>query len=397
MRALGAVAGFAMIIAGLLTGCTPSAAEPEETGPEATLRVHAGSATIARAASADADQAIAAASGAEVSPGDVVTTVGDDAMIDISWSDGAITRLGPDTTFTVGDPAATLGSRGQQRGGLSWNRTTDGDGYAIDVVGVGRARDRGELFVVDCRIDPCRVLASGGRGGDGSITSVRRTGVETVVDSSRLATWSSLMADEWARVSSELDREAGLPPVEDLFADADPSRGVLDGAFDVVRTGVAAECTGPRCAELVLLQPGQVRNLEFVFHEDCDTGGVCASRVDTQTINTTDGSIIDTTTDLVSGAESYTWGTDDTIPVCIWQYADGTTVDVGSARNVVRWEVRPTAAEVRDGRFVVTELRGRAWGSLETVEPPGTEFPGCEAYLVEWAGESDLVLTKRGD
>jgi hypothetical protein len=396
MRALGTMVGIAAVVASVLTGCAPPATEPDEAGPSATLQVHAGSATIESGDSAA--PSVAPASGTEVAPGDVVTTVGDDAMIDIAWSDGAVTRLGPDTAFTVGDPAAVLGSRGEQRGGLTWNRAAaDDDDYAIDVVGAGRTRDRGELFVVDCRADPCRVLASGGLGGDGSVTSVRRTGVETVVDSSRLATWSSLMSDEWARLSNELDVKAGLTPVEDLFADADPSRGVLEGTFDVVRTGVESECTGSQCDALVLLQPGQVRNLEFVFHEDCDADGVCASRVDTQTINTSDGSIIDTTTDLVSGADTYTWGTDDTIAVCIWQYADGTTVDVGSARNAVRWEVRPTAAEVRDGRFMVTELRGRAWGSLETVEPPGAEFPGCEAYLLEWTGESDLVLTKRGD
>lgn len=399
MRALGAAAGVVGIVLGLLTACAPAPEPAEVAGPEAVLKIHAGSASVIRGtgdddAAAGESDATVAASGTSLAEGDEVTTQGADAMVDVTWSDGAITRLGPDTVFTVGDPAAPLGSRGQQEGGLTWNRAADTD-YSIDVAGAERARDRGELFVIDCRLDPCRVLASGGSGGDGSITSLRRTGVVTVVDSSRLATWNSLMADEWAQASNEIDRKAGLPPVEDLFADADPSRGVLEGTFDVVRTGVASECTGATCDQLVLLKPGEVRRLTFVFHDDCDDSGACQSRVDTQAINTTDGSVIDSTVELVSGAETYTWGTDDTLPVCIWQNADGSTQDVGSARNVIRWEVEPTAAEVRDGRFVVTELRGRARGSLETLEVPGPQFPGCEAFVVEWSGESELVLTKR--
>ncbi len=395
MRAWGAAVAVAVVTAGLLAGCSP-AVEKEPKGPDAELRVHAGSATVDASASG-AGASRAAATGEVIHAGDRIVTSGAAAMIDIVWSDGAVTRLGPDTVFTVGDPASPLGSRGRQDGGVTWNRTAEATAYAIDVDGAGRTRDRGELFVVDCRAEPCRILASGGVGGDGSLTSVRRTGVETVVDSARLASWGELLADEWAQKSAQVDAESGLPAVEDLFADADPSRGVLEGTFDVVRTGVKRSCTGAPCADLVLLEPGEVRNLTFVFHQDCAAGERCEARVDTQTINTTDGSIIDTTTQLVAGAEAYTWGTDDTLPVCIWQYADGTTRDVGSAANSVRWEVRPTAAEVRDGRFVVTELRGRAWGSLETLEPPGPEFPGCEAFLVEWTGESDLVLTKRGD
>lgn len=396
MRAWGAAVAVAVVIAGLCVGCSPTP-EEEPDGPRAELRVHAGDATVESSTAGPDGAARAAETGDDVDAGDRIVTAGPEAMVDVVWSDGAVTRLGPGTAFTVGDPAAPLGSRGRQDGGVTWNRTAEVDAYAIDVDGTGRTRDRGELFVVDCRAEPCRILASGGAGGDGSLTSLRRTGVETVVDSARLTTWGELMADEWAEASAQVDAESGLPPVEDLFADADPSRGVLEGVFDVVRTGVKRTCTGAPCDDLVLLKPGEVRNLTFVFHQYCTTGQRCEARVDTQTINTADGSIIDTTTQLVAGAETYTWGTDDALPVCIWQYADGTTREVGSAANSVRWEVRPTAAEVREGRFIVTELRGRAWGSLKTLEPPGPEFPGCEAFLVEWTGESDLVLTKRGD
>lgn len=389
-RALGTMVVVVATAATMLAGCAPAVPAPDP-GPTAELIVRSGTATVAAAASGG--EAVEAASGAAVLAGDVVTTAGDDAMVDVAWSDGAVTRLGPDTVFTVGDPATALGSRGAQDGGVTWNRAAED--YAIDVVGTGRTQDRGELFVVDCRSEPCRVRASGGLGGDGSLTSLRRTGVETVVDSARLATWSELMSEDWAVRSAVLDEEQGLTPVEDLFDGGDPSRGVLEGAFDVVRTGTGSTCSGALCSQLHILQEGEVRDLTFVFHVDCPTEDPCEASVDTQTINTADGSLMDDTTQLVAGAESYTWGTDNARGICTWGYADGSTEEVGSAANVVRWEVRPTAAEVIDGRFVVTELTGSTRSSLEIVEPVPAGYPGCEQYEVEWAGSSDLVLTRR--
>jgi len=390
----------------MLSACAPPDVPDAPKGPEATLAVQAGSATVTATPSDDDgdDTEVIEITPDEqmprpLMPGDTIVTGGADAMVDIAWSDGALTRLGPGTTFTVGDPAGMLGARGRQDGGLTWNRVSPADGttaYAIDVEETGRTRDRGELFVVDCREQPCRVRASGGAGGDGSLTSVRRNAVETVVDSARLATWTELVSDEWAERSAALDSEAGLTPVEDLFTDADPSRGVLEGAFDVVRTGVEAQCTGPLCADLHILQPGKVRELTFVFHVDCAAAGSCEASVDTQTISTMDGSLLDATTALVAGADQYTWGTDDRRALCIWTYADGTTEEVGSALNTVRWSVTPTAAEVRDGRFVVTELRGRTQSDFSILERSGAAYPGCEQFEAEWSGVSDLVLTKRG-
>jgi len=387
------VRGAAVIVVAtamtLLAGCAPS--EPAaEAGPHAVLRVHAGDAAVTR----DGRPAEASA-GDALLPGDVVTTSGAAAMADVAWSDGAITRLGPDTVFTVGDPVGALASRGAQDGGRTWNRTSSGP-YAIDVAGAGRTRDRGELFVVDCRDVPCRILATAGRGGDGSLTSLRRAGVETVVDSSRLATWTELLSDEWALASAQLDEEAGLGLVSALFSDAEPSRGVLEGTFDVTRTGRVAECDGASCDRLHILQPGAERALTFVFHVDCAAGGGCDASVDTQTIDTADGALIDATTPLVAGEESYSWGTDQELPICIWTYADGTTEEVGRSRNAVRWTVTPTAAEVREGRFVVTELRGTTQSSLEIAEDVGSGYPGCEQFAVEWSSASDMVLTKRG-
>lgn len=392
----GVVTAVLVLAAAIISACAPSPTIEEDVGPSGVLRVRDGSATVTAAGQQDDSVDVAEAEERELSPGDVVTTTGDDAMVDVAWSDGAVTRLGPGTTFTVGDPGGPFASRGHQEGGVSWNRAPDTLDYAIDVAGAGRARDRGEVFVVDCREEPCRVRATGGVGGDGSLTSVRRGAVVSVVDSARLASWGELLADEWSRRSAELDAEGGMTPVADLFAEADPSRGILDGAFDVRRTGVESECTGATCDQLFILRPGQTRDLTFVFHLDC-ASGTCEASVDTQTISTADGSLLDATTGLVAGADDYTWGTDDARPLCLWTYADGTTEEVGSARNTVRWTVTPTAAEVEDGRFVVTELRGRTESSFRVTEeiPPG--YPGCEAFEVEWSGASDLVLTKRGD
>lgn len=384
---------FALIGALAIAGC--SAPAPDAIpAPQASVVLHQGGATVETE-----DSVVVATDGMPLSPGDTVSTEGDDAMIDIAWSDGAVTRLGAETTFTVGDPASALGNRGTQAGGRSWNRVASerdgGDEYTIVVSGLGPTTNRGELFVVDCTAAACRIAGTGGSGGDGTLTSFRRTDVVTVVDSARLATWREIVSDAWAEQAAAIDAKSGLVPVEDLFASADPSRGVLEGTFDVVRTGRTRECSGPGCATMYLLQPGESRELVFAFHSDC-ADGACAASVDTQTLSFADGSIIDQTVPLVAGAEEYTWGLDDSRAICIWTYEDGTSVDVGVRENSIRWRVVPSKAEIVDGVFTVTELRGETHSQATVREPVSAEFPGCEQYQADWVGTSDLVLVKRG-
>jgi hypothetical protein len=399
MHARASAVWCAVFTVVLLTGCTAGAGGSDESPPvEATLTIRSGEVTVETA-----DGQAAGADGDVLAAGDVVTVSAADALAELTWSDGAVTRLGPDTSFTVGAPGERVGARGVQDGGVSWNRVVPADAdaeaaitpYVLGVRDADPVSDRGDLFVVDCRAESCRIAGTGGGGADGSKTTFRRGLIETEVVSEMPVSWEALMVDAWAERNAELDEEAGMVPVADLFADAEPSRGVLEGTFDVLRTGRERSCIGESCSQLVLLQPGETRELVYAFHRDCASAG-CATTVDTQAIDTGTGGVIDETVPLITGADTFTWGTDNEGSICLWTYEDGATAETGRTANTIRWSVTPTKAEVRDGVFVVTELQGAAEASLSILERVSSAaFPGCEAFEVEWSGASDLVLTRR--
>ncbi|HEX5730511.1 hypothetical protein [Microbacterium sp.] len=398
MRArAGGVWCVVFAVAGL-TGCNAPPGGTDGSPPiEATLAIHSGEAAVETA-----DGTGDGADGETLAAGDVVTVSGQDALVELTWSDGAVTRLGPDTSFTVGAPGDRLGARGLQSGGVSWNRVSaardaeeDAAPYVLAVDGASPVSDRGELFVVDCRAEACRIAGTGGGGADGSKTTFRRGLIETEVVGEMPVSWEALMVDPWAEANAALDEAGGLAPVADLFADAEPSRGVLEGTFDVLRTGRERSCSGARCSELVLIQPGETRSLVYTFNRDCLPASGCATSVDTQFVDTDTGAVNDENVPLVTSAETFTWGRDVEGSICLWTYEDGFSTETGHQANSIRWSVTPSKAEIRDGVFVVTELTGTAEASLKIVEHVSPEFPGCEALEVEWSGASDLVLTRR--
>lgn len=398
MRAHGVVVSCVVIAVLLLSGCTasPGSSDSSET-VRATLRIIDGEASV----ETNGEQRVGQ-DGDVLHDGDVVAASGDGAIIELGWSDGALTRLGPDTSLIVGAPDALLGTRGIQRDGVSWNRIPPVAGevsavpYVVGIADGSPVSNRGELFMIDCRGDACRVQATGGNAGDGSRTTFRRGQIETEVIGDQLVSWEALMGDPWAQENAALDADAGFTSVSELFANADPSRGVLEGTFDVVRTGRENTCTGVMCDAIVRLQPGETRNLVYSFERQCAPGGVCTTNVNTQSIDAQTGEPRDATAPLITGAKTFTWGTDEQLAICVWTYDDGSTSATGLAANVIRWSVTPTEAEIRDGVFVVTRLEGTVESSMHIIEhTDGVTFPGCEAYEVDWATASDQVLTRR--
>jgi hypothetical protein len=203
------------------------------------------------------------------------------------------------------------------------------------------------------------------------------------------------MVDAWAEENAALDEAGGLVPVADLFVDAEPARGVLEGTYDVSLTRGARSCTGA-CDQLTGLNSGTSRQLVYSFRRQCDPSAGCSTAVETQSINTHTGDVIDDTVPLVTDAETFTWGTDQEVPICEWTYDVGTTTLTGRADNRIRWSVSPTAAEMRDGVYVITELEGSTDSYLKIIEHVDSlQFPGCETLEVEWTSGADMKLTRR--
>lgn len=390
-----AVFSILLVTAGM-SGCAPTP-EPGPT-PEppltATVHIHAGDADVT---GADGDS-VAEADGAEVTAGAIIEAVGDDALVELAWSDGAVTRLGPQSRFRLGGADGSDTTRGEQIGGLSWNREAaagkEGE-YAVRSAGTVVA-DRGAYFVIDCRSGPCRVTGVGGGGGDGSKTTVRR-GELTAVGTTRAATWGELFGDPWAQRNADLDAEAGLPPAAEAFEDAEPGRAALSGTFDVVVETLTADCTGGDLACATVRSVGSVRNLTYTFGEDCTDGIPCRATVTTQYTDLATNETQSREVPLRFDGTSYLWGWVDSFPACLWDCGDGRTDETGRGDNGLSWTAEPTEAAVVDGAFVVTALSGGASAYMKTVTVVDSgRFPGCERWQSDWQTTSSIEMTRAG-
>lgn len=385
---------LALIVAGALSACTPTATESEPDQPAAPLTavvtVHSGEATV----TAEGQTVIAA--GTRVGAGDAVAATGTDALVELSWSDGAVTRLGAGAEFTIEQPAGALDERGSQTGGLTWNRPAErgGEPYGVRIEGAN-VTNRGPFFAVDCRADPCRVIAPVAADEVGTITAFRWGDETTTSVASRAATWGELFADPWVQRNADLDAVAGFGPVTDAFR-ADPALAALTGTYDVTAVGSTLECTGGGCADYALVTPGTTRTFTATFGTDCTRGLPCVPQITTEYGDLTTDERHSRTLDLrLSGAE-YTWGFTDTVPLCVWTHTNGLTEPTGTGLNALSWSVRPKAAEMVDGEFVVTALSGTSRAGTAIIDRTDTNrFPGCDHWEVEWAATGTIELTRR--
>lgn len=391
-RAAVAMAVVAFLAA-VLAGCAPAAPDRDSgaTRLTAVVTVHAGEAAVV------ADGHSAPAGGARLEAGDSVTASGADALIELAWSDGAVTRLGPGTEFTIDQPAGARDERGSQTGGVTWHRPAERDGapYGVRIDGAV-VTERGPFFAVDCRNGQCRVVSPIAHAADaGTITTFRWGDGMTTVGTQRGATWSELFADPWAKRNADLDAAAGFAPVTEAFA-AQPERAALSGTYDVTAVGTTLECTGGGCAGYRLTPPGAVRTFAFVFGTDCTRGMPCVPQVTTEFSDLNSGERLTRTLDLRFADATYAWGFSDRIPLCVWTNADRTTEPTGSGENALSWTARPTAAAIVDGAFVVTSLTGTSLAGTTIVERTDTSrYPGCDYWEVAWSATGAVEMTRR--
>ncbi len=387
----------------VISACTatpePDATQAEEAQPlTAVVTVLEGSVRVTDAAGTTIDPPT---DGSEfvVREGDRVVASGDDALVELAWSDGAITRIGAATTFTIGGIDALDTARGVQDGGLSWNReseASDAEPYGVRV-DESFVTDRGEYFVVDCRSQSCRTVGVGGAGGDGSKTTYRDAETETAVTAGMPANWGELFSDTWVQRNAELDEDVGFAPAADAFMSADPSRAVLLGNYDTVQTVVDSACTGGACADYELPVPvGKVSQSVMTFGQDCSRGIPCLATVEATTTRVVDRVETRATYDLAFDGAGYSWRLFENTAVCIWTYPDGTKENVGAGDNVITWQATPTAAEIVDGQFVVTSLTGQGRSEVTISEPIDRGmYPGCEYWELQWHNETTMTLERQ--
>ncbi len=364
------IAVAAILIAGLgaLTACTAT--------PNATLRVLAGDATVD---GADADDG-------PVRPGEVIAVTGTAALVEIEWADGSFTRLADGARFTVGD----AGSRGTLEAGTAWNAVAAAStGYRVGTAEGDVDARPGTSFALSCD------QSCGGVVADGRVT-VGEDGITAAAPATfrftgepEPASWSSVFSDPFAVANAERDADAGFPAAIDVWGEREPAAGSVDGFFEGPGEQLEAQCTGwaDECARTRATVFDYSGTTDFTFATTC--ADVLPCDVVTEfSIITTDGSSRVVEVPLEFDGTSYRMSyLNRESSYCV--FPDGR--EEGRWTNVITAVMTPTAAEIRDGVFVVTEIDAEVASSVVMVEP--TTDPSCRQFEYEWANRRVAALS----
>ncbi|MCU1438044.1 MAG: Peptidoglycan-binding LysM [Naasia sp.] len=260
----------------LLAGCTAAGPSAEVLAREAAVTV----------ASADGEPAAVEESvGAEM--GDVVET-DDVGRAQLTYPDGSLTRLGPDTTFRIVELSTAELQRTfvQLDLGRTWHRVeqlvAEDSAYEV-ATPVGVAAVRGTEFTVECTDEPlCRIVVLEGTveftPTDGDPVTVESFQVLVVppVDAGELGPagfpTDAIAADEWLSEnvdldSLELDRSSGSLAGTWQNGDVLLSSGHRPGEVGQTRAvqwEIDAPVCDPLCSSAVLSSTGRTFTVEYL-------------------------------------------------------------------------------------------------------------------------------------
>lgn len=393
MRGLGTRRSAALALglaAALLLGGCGAVSDPEPAGP--LLTVHAGTATVTDAEGRvldDSDRETALPAGA------TVFATGDDALIELTWPDESVTRLGKDTSFVIGDD-----DRGAQRGGVTWHRVSEqGSGsYGVTLEDGVLVEAQGTGFVIDCSTGRCsiavfesEVLAAGTPVSIHTWAEIR----DGLPVGHRPLPWSELFGNEWMRKNATLDTPRFVS-AQELYRNADPVLAGLWGVFSGHVIKDAFDCEGWPCdAHPIHFELDQELPRSYGFGIECSSGFPCSGTaiIDYLRATTTNITMQEATVPLSFDGAVYSWSLHGEYATCEWP--DGTTE--GRTSSSTTWEVWPTAAEVIEpgwswgGDFLVTALEGRAISESRILEPVTTNE--CRMFEYEATEHSRLFVT----
>lgn len=359
----------------ITTTTEPAAATP---GVELAL---AGDAQV----SAGGGAAAPATDGQKLAAGEVVTTGSTPATL--LFEDGSIIRLDVASEFEVGGD-----TRGTLRAGRAWNRVaaqTEADGFVIETVTTstrsqpvarfsaiptpgkftapikaeaGTVTAKGTAFVLDCTADPtmCGVTVLEGtvEVSDGSMTGeVAAPSTSNVLDglsgASLPINWDMAFGDPFVLESANLDAtlNADFVTAGVLGQQLGASFASVESAYLAIRTVTDCQPDPDRCQGSSAI--GDVAERTYTFSLDCSAGYPCQGIALTEV--SSGGQTRTEVVPLEYDGTTLTWVRDAMEPVC----AVG-GVEHGSKHNLITWVLTPNAAELVDGKYVMTGGTGTA-------------------------------------
>ncbi len=370
VRSVIAVAALSLIAG--VSACSASPAAP-------TLRVLAGEATV---------DGQPVTSERAVRDGELVEVGGEEAVVEIQWTDGSFTRLASLTRFRVGGD----GVRGELETGTAWNAIgPDATGYAVGSPDGRVSAATGATFAIRC-LDVCDgVVATGSISLDSDVKVVAPKTFRVDGSESAPAAWDVVYTDAFALANSQRDTAAGFAPPADEWRSLDPALGSLSGKFTGPTTVTEQSCTGwsEQCARVESTIFATSGDSTFPFTFQCDGTLPCRNAIVT-TITFDSGGSEEREYPLVFDGDKYSFSANlGDGYYCV--LPDGSTQ--GRWSNTFSGSITPSAAEVRDGVLVVTAVTISNSSALTFVE--GTTDPTCKQFEYEWVdggtGEFSLV------
>ena len=290
---------------------------------------------------------------------------------EVAYSDGSRTRLDVNTEFEVvasADDAGNAVTRTEMGVGRTWHRVqavgAASGGFEV-VTSQATAAVRGTAFVVSCpTVESCDYSVMEGvvdvALADGTVVTV--TAPATVDVTNGVATgpvplsWDGLFADPWLVANTDRDVEAGFVDRATVYQAYGPAYGSMVGDFTGTETLTALTCTSI-CLEGIGSPDDVGLQAEFApsFTTDCSSG-TCVIVGNAGVPYTFDGAVYTVSIPQEPSDCTVDWG------------SDGVVDEVsGTVHSVVDSVVTPTAAEVRDGAYLVTALSRTATRS-DTIE-----------------------------
>jgi uncharacterized cupin superfamily protein len=319
---------------------------------------------------------------------------------EIVYPDGSLTRLDADTELEIRALSAideVVATETELVSGRVWNRVEQlagpDDEFTVDTP-VASATVRGTAFVVDCRAKgACTFTVLEGTiivtpdGGEPITLEAPRSLTVTAAgapDDAVLVPFDAAFADPWIVDNTDRDVDAGFSDRVDMYRTYGPALASIEGTFRGTRTITESECLdGPGCVPGAVV--GDVAEREYTFSVDCSKGYPCTGQVDAEYLF--QGEVTSKVVPVVGSPEGFTYTFDSTGPACFLD--DGT--GLGGLEITWFYDARPTAAEARNGKWVVTALEMSGW--VENIVTQVDEQCAAAGYT-STREESSIVVSR---
>jgi hypothetical protein len=280
---------------------------------------------------------------------------------------GTIARLDTSTSVSCTDTSTLT-----QSAGRTWTRTK-ADPITVRTPQGDVIITAGSAVVIDCRPPAgCSVTVVQGAATVAGEDIIGPSARSVSPGAAQLLPFDAVFGDPWLADNGLRDVAAGFPSPADVYQAYGPATASLTGQFSGQRTVVTAECTAGPCD--VGPRVGDVADRTYDFSADC-TGSPCAATVGVQfAIN---GTTQISQVPLAFDGANYTWDVNATTYQCTFDSDGNGTYEtqLGTVDLTIHYVLTPTAAELRDGQYIVTAFHAIGDGT-NTVSAPDRRCTG---------------------